>query len=146
MTSVFSSSKHLTKLLRRLVQQQQCEVHRCTSIDRCVGLRIQPRARTQSPRLSTARLQLAFGGRPSEQEEQHTQRASFVAYVSYESIHTAAAVCRSSWWARMLGWKKYQVERLHSSLRGQTRVSQRRLGCLSPGPSEAHSARLQTDQ
>ena len=33
------------------------------------------------------------------------------------------------------------VKGLGTSLRGQTRVSQRWLGCLSPQPSEVHSAR-----
>ena len=51
-------------------------------------------ARTQSPRLTAARLQLAVGQRglgPREQEEQRTQRASFVAaYLT--RVHTAAAV------------------------------------------------------
>ena len=42
----------------------------------------------------------------------------------------------------MLGCNKYHVKRLDTSLRCQTRVSQRRLGCLSAGPSEVHSARL----
>ena len=36
------------------------------------------------------------------------------------------------------------MKRLGTSLRGQTRVSQRRLGCLIPGPSEVHSARRQS--
>ena len=45
-------------------------------------------------------------------------------------------------WARILGGQKYRVKRLGTSLRGQARVSQRRLGCLSPRPSEVHSARL----
>ena len=35
--------------------------------------------------------------------------------------------------------KKCYVKRLGTSLHGQTRVSQRRLGCSSPGPSEVHS-------
>ena len=34
------------------------------------------------------------------------------------------------------------MKRLRTSLRDQTRVSQRRLGCLIPGPSEVHIARL----
>ena len=42
----------------------------------------------------------------------------------------------------MLGSKTYHVKRLGTSFRGQTRVSQRRLGCLRPGPSEVRSARL----
>ena len=37
--------------------------------------------------------------------------------------------------------KKYHVKGLGTSLRGQTRVSQRRLVCLSPGPNVVHSAR-----
>ena len=52
-------------------------------------------ARTQSPRLSAARLQLAVGRRglgPREQEEQSTKRASLVAtYVSNENTHRVAA-------------------------------------------------------
>ena len=36
------------------------------------------------------------------------------------------------------------MKRLRTTRRGQTRVSQRRLGCLSPGPCEAHSAWRQT--
>ena len=42
----------------------------------------------------------------------------------------------------MLGSKKCHVKRRGTSLRGQTRVSRRRLGYLSPGPSEVHSVRL----
>ena len=42
--------------------------------------------------------------------------------------------------------EKYQVKRLRTPLRGQIRVSQRRLECLSPVPSEVHSARRQTNQ
>ena len=51
-------------------------------------------ARTQSPSLSAARLQLAFGRRglgPRDREEQRTQRASFVA-TYHKRVHTAAAV------------------------------------------------------
>ena len=46
-------------------------------------------ARTQSPRLSAARLHVAVGQRGlgrREQKEQRTQRV-FRGYVSYESIH-----------------------------------------------------------
>ena len=47
---------------------------------------------TQSPRLIVARLQLAVGRRglgPREQEEQRTQRASFVA-TYHKRVHRAA--------------------------------------------------------
>ena len=50
-------------------------------------------ARTQSPRLSAASLQLAVGRHglgPIDQEEQHAQRASFVATYNTRA-HTAAA-------------------------------------------------------
>ena len=50
-------------------------------------------ARTQSPRVSTASLQPAVGPRglgPTDQEEQRTQRASFVA-TYHTREHTAAA-------------------------------------------------------
>ena len=40
--------------------------------------------------------------------------------------------------------EKYQVKRLRKPLRGQVKVSQHRLGCLSPWPNEVHSARRQT--
>ena len=48
-------------------------------------------ARTQSPRLSATRLQLAVVRGPRDQEEQRTQRASFVATYR-KRVHTAAAV------------------------------------------------------
>ena len=79
-------------------------------------------ARTQSPRLTEARLQLAvgrFGLGPREQGDQRTQRV-FRAYVSCENTHRAAA-------APVLGSdalfkKKYHVKRLGTSLRDQTRA------------------------
>ena len=58
-------------------------------------------ARTQSPRLTVARLELAVGQRglgPREQGEQHTQRASFVA-TYHARVHTEQQL---SCWARML--------------------------------------------
>ena len=48
-------------------------------------------ARTQSPRPTAARLQLAVGRRglgPREQGDQRTQRASFVARYHAASVHT----------------------------------------------------------
>ena len=103
-------------------------------------------ARMQSPCLSAARLQLAVGrrGLGPRDREQCTQRAFFVATYHtrvHHSSSSSSSSSRSSCWARMLGWKKIHVKRLGTSLRGQTRVSQRRLGCLSPGPSEVHSSR-----
>ena len=58
-------------------------------------------ARTQSLRLTAARLELAVGRRglgPREQEEQRTQRASFVA-MYHARVHTEQQL---SCWARML--------------------------------------------
>ena len=53
---------------------------------------------------------------------------------------SAASSRQSSCWLRKLS--REAPRRLGTSLRGQTRVSQHRLGCLSPGPSEVLSARL----
>ena len=58
-------------------------------------------ARTQSPRLTAARLQLGVGRRglgPREQGEQRTQRASFMA-TYHARVHTEQQL---SCWARML--------------------------------------------
>ena len=55
-------------------------------------------ARTQSPRLSTARLPLAVGRRglgPRDQEERRTQRASFVA-TYHTRVRTAAAAAAAA--------------------------------------------------
>ena len=86
-------------------------------------------ARTQSPRLSAARLQLAVGRRglgPRDHGGQRTQRASFVA--TYNAA--AAAVVGHRAGLDSDAWlKKTHVKRLGTSLRGHTRVRQRRLGC-----------------
>ena len=71
------------------MQQQQYELHTDVrlAID-ALGRENNHDARTQSPRLSPARLQLAVGRRglgPRDQEEQRPQRASFGGYVSFES-------------------------------------------------------------
>ena len=78
-------------------------------------------ARTQSPRLTAAKLQLGVGRRGlgrREQEEQCTQRASFVA-TYHTRVHTEQQLI-------VLGpdalLKKIHVKRLGTSLRGQTRV------------------------
>ena len=63
-------------------------------------------ARTQSRRLSAARLQLAFCRRglgPRDQEEQRTQRASFVAAYHTSTRSSSSSSIRSSCWSRMLG-------------------------------------------
>ena len=65
------------------------------SSDRCVGLRIQPHVQTPS----AASLQLAVGRRglgPRDQEEQRTQRASFVA-THHTRVHTAAAAAAAGY-------------------------------------------------
>ena len=143
MASVFNQVK--IELSRAGLVQQQYEVHTKVraAID-ALDYEYNHDARTQSPRLSAARLQLAVGRRglgPREQEEQRTQRASFVAtYRSNKSTQSSSSSC----WARMLSLEKTTMKRLGTSLCGQTRVSERRLGCLSPGPSEVHSARRRT--
>ena len=58
-------------------------------------------ARTQSPRLTATRLQLAVGRRglgPGEQGEQRAQRAPFVA-TDHARVHTEQQL---TCWARML--------------------------------------------
>ena len=58
-------------------------------------------ARTQSPRLSAVRLQLAVGRRglkPRDREEQRTQRASFVA-----TYHTRVHTEQQQRWVIVLG-------------------------------------------
>ena len=119
---------------------------------------------TQSLRLSTVGLQLAVGGLglgPIEQEEQGTQRAPFVATYHTSTHSSSRSSCglgsslalssstrkrfythRSSGQAVFTGvipWlQKHHLELLGTSLRGQTKISQRRLGCLRPGPSQVH--------
>ena len=71
------------------MQQQQYELHTDVrlAID-ALGRENNHDARTQSPRLSPARLQLTVGRRgvgPRDQEEQRTHRASFGGYASFES-------------------------------------------------------------
>ena len=77
-------------------------------------------ARTQSPRLTAARLQLAVGrrGLGPREKESSAPSASFVA-TYHTRVHTEQQL---SCWAQMLFWKKYHVKRLGTSLRGQTRV------------------------
>ena len=73
-------------------------------------------------------------------EEQRTQRA-FRGYVSYESTHRSASGDHGV----RLGCfveKRLHVNRLGTSLRGQTRISELSPGCLSPGTSEVQSARM----
>ena len=88
MASVFNQVK--IELSRAGLVQQQYEVHTKVqvAID-TLDCEYNHNARTQSPRLTAARLQLAVGRRglgPREQE-QRTQRASFVA--SYHTrVHT----------------------------------------------------------
>ena len=89
-------------------------------------------ARTQSPRLSAARLQLAvcrLGHGPREQEEQRTLRASFVARyilrsISYESTHRAAAHRAGLRCFVEKNTTRSSLKRFGTSLRGQTRQSQ----------------------
>ena len=60
----------------------------------------------------------------------------------FKKVHRAAAAASHRAGLGCLVEKKYHMKRLGTSLRGQSRVSQRRLGRLSPGPSEVRSARL----
>ena len=97
-------------------------------------------ARTQSPRLSAGRSQLLSGsaGWDVETKKSSALSASFVA-----TYHTRVRSKQQS--VIVLGSdalvKKNGVKRLGTSLHDQT-GSQRRLGCLRPGPSEVHSTRL----
>ena len=100
-------------------------------------------ARTQSPRLTAARLQLAVGRRglgPGEQREQHTQHASFVA-TYHARVQTAAALVLGS--DALLKKIPCEAPRHVSS---RPIESERRLGCSSPGPSEVRWARRPTWQ
>ena len=86
------SSKNLTD--RADLVQQQYEVHTKVrvAID-ALEYEYNHDARTQSPRLPVARLQLAVGARglgPRDQEEQRTQRALFVA-TYHLRVHSVAA-------------------------------------------------------
>ena len=104
--------------------------HRCTSNDRCVEIRIQPRcANAVAASLCTHTLYIASCRWTRartycrDQEELRTQRASFVATYHTRVHHSSSSSSRSSsWWARMLGWKKYHVECLGTSLRRQNKI------------------------
>ena len=104
--------------------QQQYEVH--TTVEVLVAIdaldyEYNHDARTQSPRLSAARLQLAVGRPglgPRDQGEQCTQRASFVARYRTR-IYTTAAKGNRAGLGFLVG-KKYHVELLDTSLCGQT--------------------------
>ena len=101
MASVFNQVKiYLSRA--GLVPQQQYEVHTDVrvAID-ALDYEYNNDARTQSARLSAARLQLAVGRRglgTREQGEQCTQRASFVD-TYHARVHTEQQL---SCWARML--------------------------------------------
>ena len=93
------------------------------------------RSRRASPRTDYVKLP---GDAGSDLETKtHTQRASFVAtyHARVCSKQQSVIVPGSDAWLR----KRPREAPRHIS-RGQTRVSQRRLGCLSLGPSEVHSA------
>ena len=98
-------------------------------------------ARTQSPRLSAARLQQLSGDAGSDLETKKSNAPS--ARLSRPLIirEYAASISQSSCWALMLVENKGHVSPSGSLFAGAL-VSQRRLECSSPGPSEVHSARL----
>ena len=88
------------ELSRAGLVQQQYEVHTKVRVAiNALDYEYNHDERTQSPRLTAARLQLAVGRRglgPREQGEQRTQRASFVATRTYDIMrefrtHRAAA-------------------------------------------------------
>ena len=102
--------------------------------------------RERSRRLSAAKLQLAVGRRglgPRGQEEQRTQRASFVA-MYHTRVHTAAAAATATGHRAGLGCmvlQKYHVKRHGTSLRGQTRVVSAQASMLeSRTERSAHAA------
>ena len=119
MASVFNQVKiYLSRA--GLVPQQQYEVHTDVrvAID-ALDYEYNNDARTQSARLSAARLQLAVGGRglgPTE-GEQRTQRASFVP-TYHTRVHTEQQLALGS--DALL--KKTPRECLGTALRGQIRV------------------------
>ena len=100
MAPIFNQVKIL--LSRAGLVQQQYEVHTKVRVATDVlDYEYNHDARTQSPRLTAARLQLAVGRRslgPREQGEQRTQRASFVA-TYHARVRTEQQL---SCWARML--------------------------------------------
>ena len=110
------------QLSRAGLVQQQYEVHtKARAAIDAVDYEYSHDARTQSPRPTAARRQLAAGRRelgPREQGEQRTQRV-FHGYASCESTHRAVA--RRAGLGCFLE-PKYHVTRLSTSLRGQTRV------------------------
>ena len=85
MASVLNHALRSKNVTEQSLVQQQYEVHTYVrvTID-ALGYEYNHDARTQSPRLSATRLYiwLSVGGRglgPIDQEEQRTQRASYVA-------------------------------------------------------------------
>ena len=96
MASVFNQVK--IQLSRAGLLRQQYEVHTKVRVRIRVAIdaldyEYNRDARTQSPRRTAARLQLAVGGRgfgPRVQGEQRTQRASFVAIriIREYQVHT----------------------------------------------------------
>ena len=134
MAPVFNQVK-ITRIRAGLVQQQY-EAHTKVrvAID-ALDSEYNHDARTQFPRLSAARLHIDVSRRGlghREQEEQRTQRASFV--VTYRTrVHTDQQLI-------VLGSDAC----LGTSLRGQIRVSERKLACLSSGSRKEHSTRRRT--
>ena len=88
-------------LSRAGLVQQQYEVHTKVRVRVAIDAldyEYNHDARTQWPRLTAARLELAVGRRgfgPREQGEQRTQRASFVA-TYHPRVHRAAALVLGS--------------------------------------------------
>ena len=94
------SSKNLTVQSRLVQQQYEVRTKVRVAID-ALDYEKNHDERTQSPRLTAARLQLAVGRRglgPREHREQRTQRASFVA-TYHAKVHPEQQL---SCWARML--------------------------------------------
>ena len=113
-------------------------------------------ARTQSPRLHTNQITSScrWTRARTERQEQRTQHAPVLATyhtrlnTKQQQLQQAAAFC-SKWvivWDQMFHRTKYPVKRDDTSLPARTRVSQRRLGCSSPGPREVRSAWRHTCQ
>ena len=101
-------------------------------------------ARTQSPRLTAARLQLAVGRRglgPREQGDQRTQRASFVA-TYHARVHTEQQ--QLPCWARVR-WtmNEYNHDARTQSPRLTTARLQLAVSRRGPGPREQGNQRTQ---
>ena len=95
------------------------------------------RSRRASPQPEYSWLSVDAGSDLDANKSSAPTARVFRSYVSYESTHSS--ISRSSCWARMV--EKNTTRSASARLFVARLVIQRRRGCLSPGPSEVHSAR-----